>query len=264
MINVIKAQKYQVLRSFSTYALLLCSLIFIAIILFAEISGEQVEKITGSMFFSYIGEINSMILPMLILIYTAVIFGSDLSDKTVNYELLSGIRRSNVFFGRFFVVMAVNIMVYLIITVPPMLIFTSLNGWGHTVMVKEVVIRYSLGVMPVIRYTAFYTFITLVVRNNAVVIGIGYVFSMITMISTIMINELFDTKVTMYLFSIDIFDRLLNPKNMGYGFFEGEDVMVVKDLLETDTMCHAAAASILGTAVFLLIGLTVMRRRDMN
>lgn len=40
--------------------------------------------------------------------------------------------------------------------------------------------------------------------------------------------------------------------------------MVVKDILETDTMCHAAAASILGTAVFLLIGYAVMRRRDMN
>ena len=264
MINVMKAQKYQVLRSISTYVILLCSLLFIAAILFAEISGEQSEKITGSMFVSYIGEINMTILPILILVYTAVIFGNDLTDKTVNYELLCGIRRSNVFFGRFFVVLAVNIIVYLIITVPSMLIFTVLNGWGHTMTVKEVVIRYSLGLLPVIRYTSFYTFITMAVRNKAVVIGIGYVFSMITMLLTILINELFDTKVTMYLFSIDIFDRLLNPKNMGYGFFDGEDVMVVKDILETDTMCHAAAASILGTAVFLLIGYAVMRKRDMN
>ncbi|WP_207646960.1 ABC transporter permease [Ruminococcus albus] len=259
-----KAQKYQLLRSISTYVILLCSLIFIATILFAEISDQEIEKITGSMFVSYIGEINLVMLPMIILVYTAVIFGNDLSDKTVNYELLSGIKRSDVFFGRFFVVLVFNIAVYLIISVPPMLIFTALNGWGHTMTVKDVVIRYSLGLMPAIRYMAFYTFITMAVRNKAIVIGIGYVFSMITMLSTIMINELFDTKVTMYLFSIDIFDRLLNPKNMGYGFFNGEDVIVVKDILETDTIFHAAAASILGTAVFLLVGYAVMRRRDMN
>ena len=104
MINVMKAQKYQLLRSISNYVILLCSLIFMATILFAELSDEQVEKITGSMFVSYIGEINLVMLPMIILVYTAVIFGNDLSDKTVNYELLSGIKRRDVFFGRFFVV----------------------------------------------------------------------------------------------------------------------------------------------------------------
>ncbi|MBO4867376.1 MAG: hypothetical protein J5582_12595 [Ruminococcus sp.] len=264
MINVIKAQKYQVLRSTSTYVIFILSVMFMATILFSEISDEEISKVTGSLFASYIGEINSVVIPVIIMIYTAMICGGDLSDKTVNYEMLSGIKRRDVFFGRFFVVLTVNILVYIVITALPMLTFSCLNGWGHTMAVKEVLIRYIAGLLPLIRFTSFYTFLTFLMHNRAVVISVGYILSMVSMLATIMINELFDTKIAMYLFSIDTFDKLLNPKNMGYGFFNGEDVLVVKDIIEKETLCHAAAAGIIGTAVFLILGLTVMRKRDMN
>lgn len=264
MINVMKAQKYQVLRSISTYAVLFVALIFVGVVAFSELYDYDADKLTGSLFVYYIGEINMIFIPMLILVYTAIICGSDLSDKTINYELLSGIKRSDVFFGRFFVVLALNVIVYIIFSVLPIIVFTLIFGWGHTMTVGDVVLRYVTALFPLIRYTAFYALIAFVVRNNAAVIGVGYILSMLEMLSVIMLNELFNTKVTMYLFTYDIFNRLLTPQNMGYGFFDGEDVMVVKDVLEKETAFHATAAGIIGTAIFLLLGYALMRRRDMN
>lgn len=264
MINVMKAQKYQVLRSISTYAVALVALVLFCAVVFSDVLSDDTDKLSASLFTSYIGEINVTIMPILILIYTGLICGSDLSDKTINYELLSGVKRRDVFFGRFFVVLIVNVILYIIFAVLPILIFALVFGWGHTMTVHDVVLRYVTGLFPLIRFTAFYALIAFIVRSTAGVIALGYILSMVEMLSVVLLNELFNMKVTMYLFTYDIFNRILAPQNMGYGFFDGEDVMVVKDILEKETILHASAAGMIGTAVFLIISYVVIRRRDMN
>ena len=107
MFNVMKAQKYQLLRSKSTYIILFLSLMFLAFATIMEID-SQGEEVSASTMYAAMAESYTLFIPMLVMAYTVSVCGSDLNDKTINYEMLTGTDRKHIYFGR--VVMSIIVL----------------------------------------------------------------------------------------------------------------------------------------------------------
>ena len=264
MFNVMKAQIYQLLRNRGTYIILTIALIFTFCVNFADISGKNETELVGSYVLANSGSTNIVIISVLLIAFTAMVCGGDMSDRTINYELLAGTKRSDVYFGRAIVSLAVNILFSAVFTLLPLLYFTLRYGWGHTMTVNDGLARITLTLLPMIRMTSFYIMLTFLLRNNFAMYAISYILSMVEMLVSAFISELFDTTATLYIFSMDCFDRIMVPKNAGLGFFDDEDIMVVKDVIESPLAYSIIISGIVGTAVFLLLGYAVFRKRDMN
>lgn len=264
MLNVMKAQIYQLFRSKVAYVIMFVALFFVGCSLFMELSGRDKDLICGSYMMATLGETNTILIFVIVLAYTATICGGDMRDKTINYEALTGIKRRDIYYGRVTVALLVNVIASAVVTLLPLLIITLKYGWGHTMSCSDAELRMISVLFPTIRLTAFFVFLTFLLKNRMAVYAVGYILSMIELILSLFINELFDTELTMYIFSMDCFDKLLHPKNLGFGFFDGKDITVVKDALERSTAYNAIAAGVIGTAVFLALGYAIFSKRDMD
>lgn len=264
MFNVMKAQKYQLLQSNSTYYIFLASLAMSAIgcMLSVADSGAY-DQVKGGTWLLLVCGLLPVLFSMLALAFVTVICSSDIEDKTINYEVLTGTRRSDVYFGRTLMSMIMSILCCLATVILPMLCVTAVNGWGHTMTVSDVALRIAAMIFPIVRLTAFYALIAFLIKNKVALIAFGYVLTMLEMI-TALLSELLDSQIFIYLFSVNALNAIFRIENLGFGYFDGEDVPVVKDVLEMSTFKAAAVSGLAGTAVFLLIGYALFRRQDMN
>lgn len=264
MFNVMKAQKYQLLRSNLTYCTFLAGLGISAFICMMSMpSSGGFKELTGSMWTVYMSDSYSMLIPMISLIFVIMICGADLSDKTINYEVLTGTKRSDVYFGRVIMSLIMSLICCLIIVVLPILFLTLINGWGTIMTVSDVSLRIAAMLFPMIRLTALFTFIAFLFRNNTAVAVTGYLLLLAEMMLC-SLEEVFDPTLMSGLLSVFSLTRLFKIENVGFEYIDGKDVQVVKDILEMSTVRTAAISGIAGTAVLLIIGYMIFRKRDMN
>ena len=211
-----------------------------------------------------ISDVISIMFMLIPMIFTPMICAGDIKDKTLNYEILTGTKRIKIYLGRVLMAVIVNVIIIYTVVLLISLISSAVYGWGYSMTLEDYSLRLAGVFLPYIRLTAFYAFFSILIMNNAFVYAIGYVFSMLEMLASILLKELFETDLIMYLLSFDAFNRLLVPANYGIGFAEDKDIMVVKDVLQTSTAMHAVFSGSLGTIVFVLLGYAVFRKRDMN
>lgn len=263
MFNVMKAQTFQLLRSNSTYYVFLFGLFMsgaTAAIMIAD--GVDVEM-KGSTWLIIMSGVFEMLLPMIAIVFSVIVCNSDMGDKTINYEILTGKRRSDIFFGRAIVSTAMTVLCCLIAVVVPILCVTAFMGWGHTMTVSDVALRIAAMLFPVIRLAAFFVLLSFLFGNKSAVIATSFVVMLFEMI-VISFEEIIPATISMSLFSVDIISRIFTIQNIGFDYIDGKDVQVVKDVLEMSTLRTAAVSGIAGTIVFLLIGYAFFRKRDMN
>lgn len=264
MFNVMKAQKYQLLRSNSTYYIFLAGLAMSAFgcMLSMADSGTS-DQVKGSTWLLLVCGLLPILLTMLALAFVTVICSGDMEDKTINYEVLTGTRRSDVYFGRTLMSIIMSILCCLVTVILPLLFVTAVNGWGHTMTVSDVALRIAAMIFPIVRLTAFYALIAFLFRNKAALIAFGYILTMLEMLASLL-NEILDSQIFIYLFSVNALTVIFRIENLGFGYFDGEDVQVVKDVLEMSTFKTAAVSGLAGTVIFLLLGYLLFRKQDMN
>ena len=261
MYNVMKAQMYQLLRSNSTYYIFLAGLALSAMsCIFSDVTSDQIN---GSTWLLLVCGLLPILLPMIALIFVSGICCGDIADKTINYEVLTGTKRSGVYFGRVVTSLIMNVLCSLVTVAVPILFMTAVKGWGHTMTVSDVALRIAAMIFPVVRLTAFFTFTAFLFKNKVALLAFGYVLTMLEMFAALL-NELLDLQIFIYMFSVNALTAIFSIENLGFGYFDGEDVQVVKDVLEMSTFRTAAISGVVGTAVFLLIGYAVFRKQDMN
>ncbi|MBQ8967788.1 ABC transporter permease subunit [Ruminococcus sp.] len=263
MYNVIKAQCYQLLHSLSTYVVAVLGILFM--ILMCAIDDFDSNSMCGGYFAMMTNEAVSSALSMIVMVYTAFICAGDMKDKTINYEVLTGTGRSAVYFGRIITAVVVSIICHILFLVVPPMIVTAIYGWGGTIPVSDFVLRIVSALFPLLRLTMLYAFLSFIFKSSALVCAAGYVLTFLEVILSVMLQEFFpDTVVPMYVFSLNAITKLLVPANYGFGFEDGKDITVVKDLLQTSTAVHGMAAGLLGCVVFGILGCTVFKKKDMG
>lgn len=258
MLNIIKSQLYSIVRDIYTYIcgfymLLMCVL---TIIMTLEEMGN--ETVTGSLMFScYCG--NSIIFSLInLLIFTTRLSGWDFNDKTLNYEVLYGHKRSSVFWGRVLTAVTISMVTSVILTFAPVVAAYLMNGWGHIVPIREALIRSAILVLTMLKFSAILIFITVIVKNSWTAMILGFLTIMVEAIVS-MFNSKFMTLLSVYVVSeITAFE---NPK---LDFIDGEDVMVFHDKLSSSFITQNILICSVMILASLLIGYLIFRKRDMN
>lgn len=258
MLNIIKSQLYSTVRDIYTYIggfyMLLMSVMTISLT-FANIGNENV---TGSLMFSNYCE-NSIIFSLInVLIFTTRLSGWDFNDKTLNYEVLYGHKRSSVFWGRTLMAVTVSMVTSVILTFAPIVAAYLINGWGCVVPAREALIRSAILVLTLLKFSAVLIFITVIVKNSWTAMILGFL--------TIMVEAIvsaFDSKIMTWLSVYAVSEATLfeNPK---LDFIDGEDVLVFHDRLSSSFITQNILICSVTILASLLIGYLIFRKRDMN
>ncbi|MDE5873976.1 MAG: ABC transporter permease subunit, partial [Lachnospiraceae bacterium] len=142
MWNIMKAQNYQIKGdNLIIYGLLFSLLLPVAGLLLDD---TALDYMTGSVYAVSMFSFLPYIFMIISLIIVTRIIGWDMNDKTINYELLSGHSRAQVFFGRVIMSLVWTIIASVIVAVIPLVIFTIINGWGHSLKVSDFAIRFAV------------------------------------------------------------------------------------------------------------------------
>ena len=258
MWNTLKATLWQAKRISFLY-------IGFGYILFSQlmmILPDYSDLMTGSDLAGMTAESLNIFLPILIGWNTALICGSDLGDKTANYELLFGKKRSEVYFGRFLAALLINLVLIAVYVPVFPLIGTILNGWGGS-MTTSAAGMFYVSIFPILfRLVCVYTFITFLAMNATVPAAVSFIGTILCLLSTILLQEV-DKKfrLTWQLASTDLM-RLLDVSNTTKGFFEGHDITVYKTTITGSMMLESLAASVVIGIAVLVLGFAVFRKRD--
>lgn len=265
MYNIMKAQKYQLIHDNFTYIVFFCGLVmmWISFLMNAE-EGLDISKDMASGYVVNSGM--SFLTVFLMLAYTSRICGGDLSDRTVNFELLAGKKKSAVYFGRLLVSIIVGIIVYLIFCILPVIVISAVWGWGHTMPVKEGAIRLALGFLPPLRLICFFACLTFLTRSPLGTVAVGFI--------TILAESLFgmladDGFLPFGIEKLAPFLSLASAEtvekyNMKMDYINGEDVEVLKDMMSSGTIIMLVVSCVIACAVFSILGYTVFKKKDMD
>lgn len=258
MLNIIKSQMYGIRHNIFTY-------ISVALTIVALITGTinnldmlGSETPTGSLFFATSGEFMSFGVFIIVSIGASCVSGWDFDDNTINYEILYGHSRCQVYWARTFTAVVFGIISGILFIITPSLIFTIINGWGYAIPLKEAVIRCLLALFPILRISAFAVFLSFLVRKSW---GAGIICFFALYIEIII--SLFKESESHYMASENLLE-ILSFSNMAYGFANGEDVMIFKDTLSGQFIGITVILSVVMFAGTLWAGYALFRKRNLQ
>ena len=263
MRNVIKSQLYQFRKERITKLLFFGLIAIFTLIAFmsiiqAEISETAMIEATGGGYFAT----NLRFFIFMPLVYVASVVaqicGHDFTDKTANYELMSGRQRYQSYFGRVIPAVIIATIGWLIIVVTPVIIITIVKGWGDKISVWEVVLRYALMIFPTIRVACEFVFFTFLIKNPYIVMGLGYLYSMVSMYAEMMSSDGF-----LFLGSTNIILLSMVDVWTTYGL-EGKLNFIYDAALSSSDIIGTIVISLVVSAAALFLGYIFFKNDDMN
>lgn len=257
MLNIIKSQMYSISKDMYTYICLMITIIVCILSVFLIIDDIVSENITGSMMVAFSGE-NTMFSLYSVLMFVTRICGWDINDKTINFEVLYGHNRKSIYWGRSTIAMIFGTLTSFFIIAMPIIVLSIINGWGNTVPLSEFYIRLSLGFLVLIRISAVYVLLTVILKNSWASFLIGYVLSFVG----IAVN--FFTDKVPYLFTVVNIIKIFTFENSYLGYIDGEDVQMFKDTLDSGFITGTIISSVAITIVSLVSGYIIFRKRDLD
>lgn len=259
MKNIVKAQFFQIVRDKVIKYMVVITLLMQIMMVMLPIWLENQEPVTGGEFFATEG--SAYLFPIFyVILVTAQICGADFLDKTHNYELSGGHRRYEVYLGRVIAATLVGGVGALFFTILPVGIYTAIYGWGDKVAFGPILLRLLLMLLPYLRMVCEFAFLTFLVKNPYVVMGLGYVIFMLTAAlmsgTTVEVNSAFLGVSNLSLLS-------MVSKWATYGL--GNDLNYIFDAtLEAGVIWGTVAASVVFGAAALYLGYVFFKNDDMN
>lgn len=172
--NIIKAQMYQIRKTTFTPLVFIVMAFLNVSIYFGELDYQNYELSAGECVAS-MGTIMLCTAVIFAIIFTGYVCGGDFMDKTSNYELMSGHTRGQVYFAHAVVSIVVGTIGTAILLILPVVIGSAAYGWGTEIALSDVLLRYGLSMLVVMRMICEFVFLTYVVRNPYITMAGGYV-----------------------------------------------------------------------------------------
>lgn len=255
MRNIIKALNYQTRTDNVTYYSILLAI-------FLTIFGMLDFDMTGSEYVALNGETISLLPVFLILMLGVRILGWDYADKTMNYEILSGHHRREVYFARVIVAHIWCIAFCVGFMLIPVLVFTLINGWGVTMDFGGMALRFALAIFPMIRIVCQYVLLVFLVKSAYVAWAAGYLLSMFSMIIPMLFKELLSFEFT-YQFANTNLTKLFTF-NQSIGYVNGEDVTICHTELDPSMIIGTIGVSVAVSVICIVLGYIIFRKSDVN
>ncbi len=255
MRNIIKSLNYQTRTDNVTYYSILLAI-------FLTIFGVLDFDMTGSEYVALNGESISLLPTFLILMLGVRILGWDYADKTMNYEILSGHHRREVYFARVIVAHIWCIAFCVVFMLLPVLVFTLINGWGETMDFGGMALRFALAIFPMIRIVCQYVLLVFLVKSAYIAWAAGYLLSMFSMLIPMLLEELMQIKFTYQLANTNLMK--LFTFNQSIGYVNGEDVTIYHTELESSVIIGTIGVSVAVSVICLVLGYAIFRKSDVN
>ncbi|MCM1170531.1 MAG: ABC transporter permease [Clostridium sp.] len=255
-----KAQNYQIKGDNLIIYGLLVSLLLPVAELFLDDAG--LDYMTGSLYAVSMFSMLPFVFLIISLIIVTRIIGWDMNDKTINYEMLSGHSRAQVFFGRLLVAFAWTIISSVIVAVIPLIFFTIINGWGYSLNVNDFVIRFAVMLCPYIRWICVIVFITVLAKNSNAGIVLGYMLVMGSLFPLMLIKEVLDIN-TGSIFAFPNLVALSEFSNSIPRLIGDEMVTVYDGTIDASLLKGSVIISLVVGAVYVLISYRIFKKRDM-
>ncbi|MGN0657754.1 MAG: hypothetical protein ACI4KR_13280 [Ruminiclostridium sp.] len=259
MKNLIKAQLYQLKKD--RLVQLVFAGVFLILIMTVYLNGLISEtgtsSATGGGFFAnnLVGVITVGL--MFVIISVPRICGWDFTDKTSNYELMSGHIRREVYLSRVTVSLLVGCLGWIILFCEPLVITSIINGWGEKLPVSTAVLRGILMLFPIIRLSCELACLTFILKSPYLTMGIGYVMLMLEISPIFSINNGFLLGISniSLLGTVDVWTTYGLGKEMNY---------IYDASLGAGDIAGTILASLAASLLSLFLGYIFFKNDDIN
>lgn len=202
--------------------------------------------------------------PIFILaLIVGVICGEDYKDKVANYEILSGHSRKSIFFARSLMGIIPGAVLATILCFIPLIVGTLVGGWGKELVLSDVIIREILMFFPMLRLAAFFALLTFLIKNQYIMMAIGFVVSTFQTI----LNEMLSHSKSVY---VSIFNMGLLMNFDGWSIYNvdpASGVVYYNSYVSSVSMqlvIGTIVVSLLMTAFYLFMGYALFRRDELS
>ncbi len=266
MYNLIKAQNYQLWRdNYIIYVLIgiVGMTVLNLIMTIQSIVVDTSELLNGGKFTAMGATVYSIIYIFISLGFAARICGWDFTDKTLNYELLAGHTRREVYWSRALLSLVWVFGFSVALTVLPIGGVSVLTGWGANMSLSGALLRFGLSFLMLLRLTCFFIFISFVLKNCYLTLFVGYLAIMIPSFAALMINEFTKVEIT-YQLAFDAMITVLDFSNYKLGYVDGADILQFITDVEPEFLIGTVVLSVVMSAVYLLLGYVIFRKSDVH
>lgn len=256
MKNIMKAQLFQLKKERLCFIVLLLMLVFILYSAWFENYAMNGEVTGGEYFVEFVSVIVQLIqLPILMLVGQMCV--GDFTDKTANFELMSGHKRWEVYLGRAIPCIAVTMLLSIVSIIVPVIFMTILAGWGIEVIFSHFLMRLALIMLVQLRVICMFVFFSFLVKNQYVVMGIAYLYF------ALQLSGIFSETASPMLTITNL--NLLYAMGGWYTYGIEDSVNLTYDLTLTAPEIAWTVIAALGvSAVALALGYVFFKNDDMN
>lgn len=258
MKNIVKSQFYQIVREKIIWYMLVVALLMQTMMFMLPIWLENEEATSAGEFFADQGYALIFFPVFFLVVAVGQICGIDFLDKTNHYEVLGGHRRYEVYLGRVIPALLVGGLGGLLLTLLPVVLYTVMFGWGTKIPPGAVVLRFIILLFPFLRLVCEFVFITFLVKNPYVMMGVGYAVFIAIMGLTEILNAF-----NAFLGITNMMQLLVVDKWITFGL--GGDLNYI---YETPLSAGVIVQTILASVVFgvgsLYLGYVYFKNNDLN
>lgn len=264
MHNIIKALNYQTRRDNFLYYAILAGLGVISVSIVMYLETGKFENLTGGYAAAMIGGDGNCSFAAVLssLLLATRICGWDYADKTMNYEILSGHSRRDVYWSRVISCLCWCMITTMLVCTLPVAVLTLINGWGEQMPLKGCLLRYVLLIFPVFRTICEYMLITFLTKSCYAGMVAGFIFTELTSVLGMILTEEKILECTWHSSFTNITE--LFTFNMEMGYIDGKDVEVFLTDLDPSLAAGTIIASLVTGIACILIGYLVFRKSDVN
>lgn len=256
MYNIIKSQNYQIRHDkFSVIAMI----IFAGITVYLSVC----DNVTGGEKFIAMGSNSPMLWLIVCLVFGARIAAWDYNDKTINYELLAGHSRKDMFWGRFVAAFFWCVIICSFIVLIPLIVCSIRNGWGENVDFVNCMVRIMVAVLVMVRVLSEFFFLAVLLRNCYVTYAVSYISVGCSMMLVLILSELFGVESGCVLGFLSLSD-MLELTNSHFEWINGADISVYESALALSDTVKVIVSSVAVTLLCLLGGYRIFKNRDME
>ena len=262
MQNIIKALNYQTVRDNVTYYSILAGIIFLFLGA-SEINGFF--SITGSEYF--ISMFSYMLGFLAVFVGLATrICGWDYTDKTMNYEILIGHNRKEVYWSRIWVAFIWCMPVVLVLFVVPPVVLTLLNGWGNYMDMSGTIFRCVIAIFPMIRVFCECVLLTFITKSCYLGLITSFLFTEIGYSILMGFEEIGGIKLGNFivLHGFTNLQDILTFSDYSYKWIDGEDVPFFETALDPTYAVLTVVVSLAVSAACLFLGYLYFKKSDMK
>ncbi len=256
MKNVIKSQLYQLRHEPLCFIVTL--LVVIAYLFLAWLdSMADGTKTSAVVYFFSSGAIAVCFSLIPVLMLVGQVCCGDFGDKTANYELMSGHKRSEVYLGRAVVCILLCTALAMVMTALPAIFKGILDGFGDEMPLTDVLVRYLLIGIVIARIVCECVCISFMVKNKYISMVLGYIIAMLRLSGLMAGNTtplLGITNLNM-LYNIDIWYTYGIDYSMNY---------VYDAALQPVQIISTIAVSLAVSAAMLWLGYVFFKNDDMD